>query len=111
MPFGIYVSPDGVARRAKYLYVGDENGVAQEAKSSFIGIFQDAPPQSGQKFFWSGVVPFSTGESFAKKIKWYPLEPRTWAQLDAKHTTWRNWQVATWHDLLYGSMTKEGDVV
>lgn len=110
MPFGIYVSPEGVARRCKYLYVGDANGKAQKADVAYIGISVFTPPQSGQAFFASGTLPLPTGHSSARKITYTPPPPRTWEQLDAMKTTWRNWQVATWDDLLYGSLKKEGDV-
>ena len=29
---------------------------------------------------------------------------RTWSELDAMHTTWENWQAATWYLLLYGNL-------
>ena len=33
---------------------------------------------------------------------------RTWAELDAMKTTWKNWQVASWYLLLYGNLKAEG---
>ena len=35
---------------------------------------------------------------------------RTWEELDAMNTTWKNWQVATWYLLLYGNLKAEGVV-
>lgn len=35
---------------------------------------------------------------------------RTWKELDAMKTSWRNWQVADWYLLLYGNLKAEGDV-
>lgn len=32
---------------------------------------------------------------------------RTWAELDAMETTWRNWNAATWYLLLYGNLKAE----
>lgn len=52
--------------------------------------------------FWSGNRPFPTAES---------NKGRTWAELDAMQTGWKNWQVATWYLLLYGNLKAEGDVV
>lgn len=110
MPFGIYVSVDGVARQVKYIYVGGENGRARKVSSAYIGVFDRTPPQSGQSFFASGALPLPTGKCVARKITYTPPPPRTWEELDAMGTTWANWQVATWDDLLYGSLKKEGDV-
>jgi hypothetical protein len=33
---------------------------------------------------------------------------RTWDELDAMHTTWENWQVASWYLLLYGNLKAQG---
>lgn len=52
--------------------------------------------------FWSGNRPFPTADS---------NKGRTWGELDAMQTGWRNWQVATWYLLLYGNLKAEGDVV
>lgn len=52
--------------------------------------------------FWSGSRPLPSAKSD---------RGRTWAELDAMGTTWRNWQVATWYLLLYGNLKAEGDVV
>lgn len=51
--------------------------------------------------FWSGNRPFPCAKSDLG---------RTWAELDAMNTTWRNWQVASWYLLLYGNLEAEGDV-
>ena len=51
--------------------------------------------------FWSGNRPFPTAESNLG---------RTWAELDAMNTEWKNWQVATWYLLLYGNLEAEGEV-
>ena len=51
--------------------------------------------------FWSGNRPFPTAESNLG---------RTWAELDAMDTEWKNWQVATWYLLLYGNLQAEGVV-
>ncbi|WP_298030302.1 hypothetical protein [uncultured Dysosmobacter sp.] len=58
--------------------------------------------RSGSFAFWSGTRPFPTAKSD---------RGRTWAELDDMHTTWRNWQVASWYLLLYGNLEAEGDVV
>lgn len=57
--------------------------------------------RSGQFTFWSGYLPLPAAESDMG---------RTWAELDAMQTTWRNWQVADWYLLLYGNLKAEGDV-
>ena len=41
---------------------------------------------------------------------YFGRDVRTWAELDALNTTWANWQVATWIDLLIGDMTETGVV-
>lgn len=51
--------------------------------------------------FWSGYRPLPSAES---------NKGRTWEELDAMNTGWRNWQVATWYLLLYGNLKAEGDV-
>lgn len=60
-----------------------------------------AMARSNSFTFWSGNRPFPTA---------YSNRGRTWAELDAMHTTWRNWQVANWYLLLYGNLEVEGDV-
>jgi len=57
--------------------------------------------RSGSFDFWSGNRPIPTAKSD---------RGRTWAELDAMGTTWRNWQVASWYLLLYGNLKAEGDV-
>lgn len=52
--------------------------------------------------FWSGNRPLPSAESNLG---------RTWKELDAMNTTWRNWQVADWYLLLYGNLKAEGDVM
>lgn len=52
--------------------------------------------------FIANQEPWPTAESYMG---------RTWAELDAMETTWRNWQVADWYLLLYGNMEAEGEVV
>lgn len=52
--------------------------------------------------FWSGNRPIPSAESNLG---------RTWEELDAMNTTWRNWQVADWFLLLYGNLKAEGDVM
>lgn len=51
--------------------------------------------------FWSGNRPFPCASSALG---------RTWAELDAMQTEWKNWQVATWYLLLYGNLEAEGVV-
>lgn len=58
--------------------------------------------RSGSFAFWSGNRPIPTAKSDLG---------RTWAELDDMHTTWRNWQAASWYLLLYGNLEAEGDVV
>lgn len=60
-----------------------------------------AMARSNSFTFWSGNRPFPTA---------YSNRGRTWAELDAMGTSWRNWQVATWYLLLYGNLEAEGDV-
>ena len=60
-----------------------------------------AMARSNSFTFWSGNRPFPTA---------YSNRGRTWAELDAMNTTWRNWQVASWYLLLYGNLEAEGDV-
>lgn len=55
----------------------------------------------GQFTFWSGTQPLPAAKSDLG---------RTWAELDAMNTTWRNWQVTSWYLLLYGNLEAEGDV-
>lgn len=52
--------------------------------------------------FWSGNRPLPSADSDLG---------RTWKELDAMNTEWRNWQVADWYLLLYGNLKAEGDVV
>lgn len=52
--------------------------------------------------FWSGNRPFPCS---------YSKPGRTWKELDAMGTTWRNWQEASWYLLRYGDLTDEGEVV
>lgn len=51
--------------------------------------------------FWSGNRPIPCPASNLG---------RTWAELDAMQTEWKNWQVATWYLLLYGNLEAEGVV-
>lgn len=51
--------------------------------------------------FWSGNRPFPSAKSD---------RGRTWAELDAMQTGWRNWQAANWYLLLYGNLKAEGVV-
>ena len=60
-----------------------------------------AMARSNSFTFWSGNRPFPTA---------YSNKGRTWAELDAMGTSWRNWQVASWYLLLYGNLEAEGDV-
>lgn len=57
--------------------------------------------RSNAPYFWSGNRPLPTS---------YSDRGRNWAELDAMHTTWRNWQVANWYLLLYGNLKAEGAV-
>lgn len=57
--------------------------------------------RSNAPYFWAGSEPLPTAESDIG---------RTWAQLDAMQTTWRNWQAADWYLLLYGALTDEMEV-
>lgn len=59
-------------------------------------------PRSNAFTFWSGNRSLPSAESNLG---------RTWEELDAMNTTWRNWQVADWFLLLYGNLKAEGDVM
>lgn len=69
MPFGIYVSVGGIARKARKLYVGDDSGTAKLAETAYIGIPHATPPRSGQAFFVSGARPIILTYNLARKIK------------------------------------------
>lgn len=71
----------------------DINAVIEKVFRSFL--------RSGQFTFWSGYRPLPVAES----------DPgRTWAELDAMGTTWKNWQAADWYLLLYGNLQAEEEV-
>ena len=57
--------------------------------------------RSGAFTAWSGNRPLPSAESNMG---------RTWAEQDALHTTWRQWQAADWYLLVYGNLIAEEDV-
>lgn len=96
-------TPEAPETMAKLTYQG-ANDIEQILRDvgtvieRVIGSFH----RSGQFTFWSGYLPLPASRSDLG---------RNWEELDAMHTTWANWQLATWYLLLYGDLTEEGEVV